>query len=166
MVGSKSVAREDHIQAEEHLCSKLTTERFPSQAAGSPLAHVNGSLNKTSYQKYSEQINGSPTNPFAPFNLKQDWEVAHWAKLRGPGSTALTEPLQIEDVCHSLGLSYKDADTLNKLIDQLPGRPMFKREEVVVAGEAFEVYYRDVIACIQALYSDAEFAKDMIFVPE
>ncbi|KAJ6506503.1 hypothetical protein C8R45DRAFT_1050904 [Mycena sanguinolenta] len=34
------------------------------------------------------------------------------------------------------------------------GRPAFQREEVFVAGEAFDVYFRDIIECIRALYSD------------
>ncbi|EPQ49860.1 hypothetical protein GLOTRDRAFT_51483, partial [Gloeophyllum trabeum ATCC 11539] len=97
---------------------------------------------------------------------KLDWEVGRWAKLRGPSSTALTELLQIEGVRDSLGLSYKDADSLNKIVDALPGRPKFRREEVIVAEEAFEVYHRDVLECIQALYGDPEFAADLIFAPE
>ena len=56
---------------------------------------------------------------------------------------------------------------LNKLIDEhIPGRPRFQRREVMVAGEAFEVYFRDVIECIRALYGDAEFARYIVLVPE
>jgi len=38
------------------------------------------------------------TNPYAPFHSRTDWEVARWAKLRGPTSTAFTELLEIPDV--------------------------------------------------------------------
>lgn len=37
-------------------------------------------------------------NPYRPFASKLDWEIARWAKTRGPGSTALTELLSIEGV--------------------------------------------------------------------
>jgi hypothetical protein len=37
---------------------------------------------------------------WAPFVSKIDWEVACWAKLRGPGSTAFSELLNIEGVRH------------------------------------------------------------------
>jgi hypothetical protein len=37
---------------------------------------------------------------WAPFASKIDWEVARWAKLRGPGSTAFSELLSIEGVRH------------------------------------------------------------------
>ena len=57
---------------------------------------------------------------------------------------------------------------LNKIIDtKLPtSRPRFKRDEVVIANQAFPVYYRDVIECIRALWSNPEFAPILIFVPE
>jgi hypothetical protein len=40
----------------------------------------------------------SNLNPYAPFASKMDWEIARWAKLRGPGSTAFTELMSIEGV--------------------------------------------------------------------
>jgi hypothetical protein len=48
----------------------------------------------------------------------------------------------------------------------LPSRPEFKRNEIQVAGEIFDVYYRDIIECIKALYGDPEFASQMVFAPE
>lgn len=50
--------------------------------------------------------------------------------------------------------------------EEIPGRPKFRREEVVVAGEAFDVYFRDVLECIKALYGDPEFATVLVFSPE
>lgn len=37
-------------------------------------------------------------NPFAPFLSQMDWEIARWAKLRGPGSTAFSELISIDGV--------------------------------------------------------------------
>lgn len=37
---------------------------------------------------------------------------------------------------------------------------------VAVAGEEYELYSRDIIQCIRALYGDATFAPHLIFVPE
>jgi hypothetical protein len=37
-------------------------------------------------------------NPYRPFASKLDWEIGRWAKMRGPGSTALTELLSLEGV--------------------------------------------------------------------
>jgi len=37
-------------------------------------------------------------NVWAPFASKIDWEIAMWAKLRGPSSTAISELLKVEGV--------------------------------------------------------------------
>lgn len=71
-------------------------------------------------------------------------------------------------VAQLLQLSYKTARQLNAIIDRkLPnGRPRFQREEIVVAGEAFEVFFRNILECIRALYGDPEFAPLLLLVPE
>ena len=67
-----------------------------------------------------------------------------------------------------LGLSYKNTRELNAIIDGslTSGRPRFIRREVVVADEVHEVFYRDIIECIRALYGDPEFADILVFSPE
>ena len=66
-----------------------------------------------------------------------------------------------------LDLSYKNARELNKIIDEhLPDRPTFKHKEIVIGGEAFDVYFRDIIVCICALYSDPELLPYLVFLPE
>ncbi|KAI0822390.1 hypothetical protein BC628DRAFT_1514369 [Trametes gibbosa] len=97
-----------------------------------------------------------------------EWEIARWAKLRHKGSTAFTELIQIDDLKEHLGLSFSSSRELNMIIDQKLGarRPPFERHEVIVAGEAFEVYYRDVLGCIKALFGDPEFAPFLLTTPE
>ena len=50
---------------------------------------------------YTSQI-GNQDNPFSPFSSKIEWAIAHWAKTRGPSSTAFTELMSIEGVCVDL----------------------------------------------------------------
>ena len=70
-------------------------------------------------------------------------------------------------MAEKLGLSYKNMRELNKIIDdELPGRPRFRREEIVIAGEAFDIYFRDVIECIRALIGNPEFSAYLVFAPE
>ena len=73
-----------------------------------------------------------------------------------------------QQVAEKLGLSYKSARELNAIIDKkMPTtRPTFVREEILVAGEAFEVYFRDIVECIKALYGDPEFAPFLLLAPE
>ena len=33
-------------------------------------------------------------------------------------------------------------------------------------GEAFDVYFRDIIQCVRSLYGDPEFSSVLVFVPE
>jgi len=66
-----------------------------------------------------------------------------------------------------LGLSFKNTNELNEIIDkELPGRPRFQRHELLVGDEVCEVFFRDVIACIRALFADPDFAPYLVFRPE
>ncbi|KAG1874323.1 hypothetical protein F4604DRAFT_1880851 [Suillus subluteus] len=112
-------------------------------------------------------------NPYSPFSSRMDWEIAQWAKLRGPSSTAFSDLLSIKgisdlfEVNEHLGLSYKNSRELNDIIyKQLPGHPRFRRKQIIVAGEAFDIYHRDVLECIKALYGDLDFADYLVFAPE
>ncbi|KAF8810733.1 hypothetical protein BYT27DRAFT_7253430 [Phlegmacium glaucopus] len=75
--------------------------------------------------------------------------------------------MSIEGVPERLGLSFKNTAELNKIIDNcLPGRPRFERHEIIVGDEVCEVYFRDIIACIRALFGDPSFAPYLVFGPE
>ncbi|KAG1828883.1 hypothetical protein DFJ58DRAFT_719762 [Suillus subalutaceus] len=118
--------------------------------------------------EYEAHLANEEENVYHPFASKMEWEVARWAKLRGLSSTALSDLLAIEGGDERLSLSFKNANELNTIVDHglLTGRPKFKREQIVVAGEAFDIYYRDVIECVKSLYGDPDFAKYLAFAPE
>ncbi|KIL55290.1 hypothetical protein M378DRAFT_49930, partial [Amanita muscaria Koide BX008] len=106
-------------------------------------------------------------NEYAPFLSKLDWELARWAKVHGPSSSALTQLLQIEGVVQTLALSYKNARELNNIIDhELPSCPSFKRLDLHVGGEQVSMYARDILQCIRALYGDPAFTRYLILRPE
>ena len=70
-------------------------------------------------------------------------------------------------VCDSLDLSYKNSKELNKIINnKLPGQPQFKCREIVQNGEVVELFSRDIIECLRALWGDPEFSEDLILEPE
>lgn len=99
-------------EAETRFLQKPVVDKFNDsrgRKAGQP---INDSV-RSLYTEYEERITGSD-NPFAPFVSRLDWEVAQWAKMRGPGSTALTELLAIERVGHSLFSSLYYQLTCNK----------------------------------------------------
>ncbi|KAJ6616995.1 hypothetical protein B0H10DRAFT_2164530 [Mycena sp. CBHHK59/15] len=147
--------REARKFAEDRFHHKPIVEKYPGR-----LAELE--------EKYRSSLSESTAaNPYAPFKSKIDWEIAKWAKLRGSGSTAFTDLLNIDGVCESLELSYGTSVQLNKIIDEgLPGRPKFTRSEVVVNGEVFHLYSRDILECVRALWGDTEFAPYLFVAPE
>ena len=68
----------------------------------------------------------------------------------------------------ALGLSYKDSQQLDSIIDTklLGKRPSFNHAEVELDGEIFNVYFCDILACIRALFGDKSFAPYLLFAPE
>jgi hypothetical protein len=71
-------------------------------------AHANAS--------YELEIAQDKTNPYAPFASKLDWDIAKWAKLRGPGSTSFSELMAIPGVCTSLSLVESGQVTLSRFM--------------------------------------------------
>ena len=70
------------------------TDKYPSSAAGGILARGD-----TGDKNYCAAVSGQNKSAWAPFKSRKDWEVALWAKLRGPGSTAFSDLLAIPGVC-------------------------------------------------------------------
>ncbi|KAG1838880.1 hypothetical protein F4604DRAFT_1941106 [Suillus subluteus] len=96
-----------------------------------------------------------------------DWDIAKWAKLHGASSTALTDLLEIDGLSEHIGLSYRNSKELNKIINKdLHGQPKFLCKQIIIASEAFNVFYRDIIECVKALYSDPDFTDFLVFAPE
>ncbi|KAG1860757.1 hypothetical protein F4604DRAFT_1882538 [Suillus subluteus] len=138
---------------------------YPDPCAGRSMSH--GSVDHGANVAYGVHL-ANDENPYHPFNSQIKWEVARWAKLRGATSTAFLDLLLIDGVSEHLGLSFKNANELNKIINyKLPtGRPKFKREQVIVVGESFDVYYCDILECIKSLYGDPDFARYLTFTPK
>lgn len=83
--------RRDRGAGENRLHSSRITSRKYGGRAGEIIEHVDAAGYK-SYPGSDEE------NPWAPFSSQTDWEVARWAKLRGPGSTSFSELLSIDGV--------------------------------------------------------------------
>ncbi|KAI0040537.1 hypothetical protein FA95DRAFT_1549668 [Auriscalpium vulgare] len=142
---------------------KRNVVHFPG-LAGAPIAQPAPGT----YDQHAARLPPhDPSNEWAPFSNKLEWEIARWAKLRGPTSTAFTELLQIEGVQDRLGLSFKSSKDLNKIIDSsLPEVPEFTTEEIEIDGQTYEVFLRDALQCIKLLYGNPEFLPHMSFAPE
>lgn len=86
---------ESEVNTTEDMPSVTTTiiDRFPNGSAGAPISGARGgsSMEDTG----SEGLQGST---WAPFSSQCDWEIARWAKMRGPSSSAFSELLAIPEV--------------------------------------------------------------------
>ncbi|KAJ3520504.1 hypothetical protein NMY22_g12728 [Coprinellus aureogranulatus] len=156
--------RQEHVRratARTPVVRKTYSSMYPSKKPGQPLE-----FRDATDEQYSKAVD-SASGLWAPFNSRMDWEIAKWAKLRGPGSTAFSDLLAIPGVAEALNLSYRNTQQLNSIIDtHLPSQPKFHRHKVVVANESFELYSRDVLDCIRALWADPEFVPHLIVEPE
>ena len=71
--------------------SNTFVDHFPHGHPGAPLSMEQVSI----FESVQNSLGGSI---WAPFQSQVDWEIARWAKMRGPSSTALTELLAIPEV--------------------------------------------------------------------
>ncbi|KAL1667054.1 hypothetical protein GGG16DRAFT_59260 [Schizophyllum commune] len=156
--------REMRDVAEEDLRQQPFVVRFPGGRAGKPLPGVHDTLHQT----YAASVNDSNgTNMYGVFGHQLAWEIARWAKLRGPSSTAFTELMKIDGVVERLDLPFKNSAELNTLVDEhLPGRPSFVKKQISLGGEVFDLYFRDIIECVKALIGDLDFCPVLKFEPE
>lgn len=65
-------------------------------------------------------------------------------------------------------LSFANTRELNGIIDcQLTTRrPRFQREEISLGGETYELFHRDPLECLRALWGSREFSEYLIYAPE
>lgn len=92
--------------AEARLVNKPFIVKFEGRA-GQTYPHPGLDQNAA----YARDI-GNVHNPFSPFSSKLEWDVARWAKLRGPSSTAFTELMSIEGVSDLIWLQLTDSHRL------------------------------------------------------
>ena len=83
---------ESELNAPEHV-SSVIVDRFPFGSPGAPIsfAHEGSPMDVTG----SGVLRGSI---WAPFSSQCDWEIARWAKMRGPTSSAVLDLLSIPKV--------------------------------------------------------------------
>ena len=76
----------------------------------------------------------------------------------------LVRELQLAD---KLDLRYRSSRDLNQIVDgALPARPAFVRRTYQLGGETHELYLRDALGLVEALYGSPEFANELVFAPE
>ena len=73
--------------------STVVVDRFPSGSPGAPIPDIpRGTSERESWRDTSTE------SIWAPFQSQNDWEIAHWVKMRGSSSSAVDEFLAIPNV--------------------------------------------------------------------
>ncbi|KAF7799993.1 hypothetical protein EIP86_011236 [Pleurotus ostreatoroseus] len=119
-------------------------------------------------QRFEENANGVD-NPWHPFASQLEWEIAKWAKETNAGDSSLNKLLTIPGVVDRLGLTFNNARALNQRIDHdLPNTPEWLHRSVGLDGYTarYDLYSRNILECLDDLYSNPRFARTMRFVPE
>lgn len=72
----------------------VVVKQFPHGRPGAPVTSIpqGSSIYESTQDRLGELL-------WVPFHSECDWEIVHWAKMRGPTSTATTELLAIPGVC-------------------------------------------------------------------
>lgn len=83
---------------ENNLRQPIVVDKFPSNRADAPINDYDG-RDHAECSHYGRAVNENHHGTYASFTSCLDWEIAQWAKLRGPGSTAISELLSIDGVC-------------------------------------------------------------------
>lgn len=90
LIGSSPISNLPSVQA-----SRPHIVYYPNRHSGAPVPGRDAG--NSDREEYNHKLNGRG-NLWAPFKSELDWRLARWAKMRGPGSTAFTELLDIPGV--------------------------------------------------------------------
>ncbi|KIY52108.1 hypothetical protein FISHEDRAFT_5445, partial [Fistulina hepatica ATCC 64428] len=108
-------------------------------------------------------------NSYYLFALKKDWEIARWAIQHGTGKGAFDELLHIPGVTEGLGISFKNTDEMNAMIDTMPNNLREWQEKVLrftdSPSEEFTMYYRNPVDAIKCLMGDPDLVDHLVYKP-
>jgi hypothetical protein len=76
-----------------NMWGEVHVEVYPGRRAGTVHSHGIPTM-----KEFENSLGGPSSNLYAPFSSQTDWELAKWAKLRGPGATAFTELMGVTGV--------------------------------------------------------------------
>lgn len=154
---------------EQRLRADITVEPFVSEIpdntlSGKPIPDVHG-LN--AHDAYQQELGDNPDDFFGPWSSELESDFVKWAKEYGISGGAIDAFLTIRSMVDTLGFQFRTNRAMNKIVDTLPnGRPSFTRQEIKLNGLNINVYFRNIIECIRALFGNPDFAQYLVFLPE
>src|SRR6266850_510313 len=93
--------------------SAPVVDQFPTHSAGALIPGISHGISAYECQE------GPVNSVWAPFASECDWDIAHWAKMRGPTSSVVGDLLDKSKVCMSCNFDFHDANSRAKVADPL-----------------------------------------------
>ena len=87
------LTREEILESQQESWVEPTIKHYPGNRAGEVCSKGIAVM-----QECENALGARSENAYFPFNSKIDWELAKWAKLRGPSATSFTELLNVSGV--------------------------------------------------------------------
>jgi hypothetical protein len=107
----RSLSNEEATNLQGEIWEGVHMDVFRGQHAGS--IHSNGI---PTMKEFDNTLGGPPSNPYSPFSSQTDWELAKWAKLQGPGSTAFTELMGVTNVWSQFSIALSFSLTIKTVL--------------------------------------------------
>ncbi|KAK7035124.1 hypothetical protein R3P38DRAFT_3493923 [Favolaschia claudopus] len=130
---------------------------------------------ETEYESLRRQQEKENLPPWAPFETREEWELAQWLMTSGISQGKMDELLKLKAVREKINPSYHNSRSFYQRIDALPRGPGWKCESFSLTGdevdgkgqaktEVVELWYRDPVECIKELLGNPLF-KDQGYEP-
>ncbi|KAG6825409.1 hypothetical protein H0H92_003787 [Tricholoma furcatifolium] len=131
-------------------------EQYPGEAG-----NIYGTC-KTTFQKLQCKQEAAGLQPWAPFANESEWELARWLMTSGVSQTKMDAFLKLKSIRDGVNLTFHNARSLLKRIDQLPRGPEWICQSFQLTGDEkdsdgkfltqeIELWHRDPVECIKEL---------------
>ncbi|KZS96521.1 hypothetical protein SISNIDRAFT_407267 [Sistotremastrum niveocremeum HHB9708] len=145
-------------------------ERFPVESrAGYPLRSC-----PSIYESHRIRLQAEDKEMWSPFESEGHWDLAKWLATSGVSQNKINSFLKLP--VQDAKFPFSSARGLYKTIDTLPKGPEWKTSDIKVTGdrltddgapevETVELYFRNILECIQDIIGDPALKDDMKCAP-
>ncbi|KAG8898353.1 hypothetical protein FRB99_007493 [Tulasnella sp. 403] len=126
-------------------------------------------------QEFETQASNNQ-EPWTPYQSLKEWELADWLAKNTTSQAAVDQFLKLAWVKDAPPLSFHDASSFYKKIDELPKGPHFEHRLLTIHGdlrdedgnqltEDLELWYRDPVECVKELLGNPAFKDNLSYKP-
>ncbi|KZT36497.1 hypothetical protein SISSUDRAFT_989170, partial [Sistotremastrum suecicum HHB10207 ss-3] len=152
-------------------CEGTHIENFdPSKCAGAAIGR-----HPSVFEQHADRLKALEQGIWGPFKNEEEWGLGKWLATCGVSQNKINTFMKLP-IVQGLNLSFDSARTLLKTVDALPSGPEWQTFDVQVKGdklgekstplvESYELYYRNILECVQDILGDPTLKEHMQFSP-